>query len=58
MEKKIKSWLNRWGKSFRDEDFGYNDCDMIDSCKHDLQLSEDALKLITCLVLEYIQNHD
>lgn len=59
MEKRIKQWLNRYGKSFYDEDFGYNDVEMIDSCCHDLNITEDAdRKLVHRLVDEYIQERN
>jgi hypothetical protein len=43
MERRITQWLNRYGNTFFDRDFGYSDCDMIDSCLHDLSLDDRAL---------------
>lgn len=57
MEIKINNWIKRYGKTFNDPDFGYNDCDMIDSCMYDLQLSEEYRKLVHKLADEYIQKH-
>ncbi len=58
MNKRITQWLNKWGKSFKDEDFGYNDCDMIDSCCHDLGITEAAdRKLVGQAVDAYIVAH-
>ncbi len=57
MNKRITQWLNRYGKSYNDEDFGYADCDMIDGCMHDLGLDEEYRKLVGKMVDEYIQEH-
>ena len=54
MEKKINSWLRKYGKSFFDQDFGYSDCDMVDSCMHDLSLDESARALVNKMVDAYI----
>lgn len=55
MEKQIKAWLTRYGKSFNDPDFGYSDVDMIDSCCHDLALSSNEdRKLVGKLVDAWI----
>lgn len=55
--KKIKAWLTRYGKSFYDKEFGFSDCDMIDSCMYDLSLPKDARKLVGDLVDEYILSY-
>ena len=58
MKTKINRWLNRYAKTFYDEDFGYRDCDMIDSCCHDLDITETAdRKLVGQLVDDYIATH-
>lgn len=59
MEKQIKSWLKKYGKSFNDADFGYSDVDMIDSCIFDLSIEDtaDNRKLVGKLVDEYIQEN-
>jgi len=54
MEKKINSWLRKYGKSFFDQDFGYSDCDMVDSCMHDLSLDDSARALVNKMVDAYI----
>lgn len=54
MEKKITQWLNRYARSFRDDDFGYADCDMIDSCVYDLGADR---ALVTRMVDDYIATH-
>jgi hypothetical protein len=51
MEKKINQWIKRYAKTFYDADFGYADCDMIDSCVYDLGADRD---LVTKLVLAFI----
>lgn len=57
MSKRITQWLNRYGKSYKDADFGYSDVDMIDSCIHDLGLTDADRKLVGQLVDAYILNH-
>jgi hypothetical protein len=57
MERKINGWLARWGHTYKDADFGYADCDMIDSCLHDLGLKDDHRTLVGKLVDAYIAAH-
>jgi hypothetical protein len=59
----ITRWLQRWGKTFHqtdagtDYDFGYDNCEMIDSCMYDLDLDESDRSLVSDLVDEYIRTH-
>ena len=57
MEKRINSWLRKYGKTFADGDGGFMDCDMVDSCLNDLELGEDARRLVNKLVDLWIVNH-
>lgn len=54
MEKRISTWLKKYGKTYRDPDFGYSDVEMIDGCMYDLGLSEDARALVGRMVDAWI----
>ena len=40
LETKLNKWLRQYAKTFYDTDFGYAECDMVDSAMYDLDLDE------------------
>jgi len=53
-DSRIVTWLNRYGKRCKDEDFGYDDCQMIDDCVFDTGANRDEVR---AAVREYIREH-
>lgn len=49
----VRQWLRKYGNAYYDKDYGYSDCDMIDSCIHDLDL-QDHRSLVNTLVDQYV----
>ena len=56
VEKQVKVWLKKWGKTFIDGDY-YPECDMVDSCIYDLSLEEKHRPLVNRLADLWIITH-
>ena len=55
----IARWLREYAQDFGRDDGGFDDCDMIDSCLHDLDLTldEPSRRLAGRMVDEWIAAH-